>query len=58
MDNTERSDSVYVNPEEVENPNFIENSWEAVPTSSSLLPQRKRPPNIPSGHESDVCTSK
>ena len=42
MDNTERSDNVY---EEVENPNFIENSWEAVATSISLPPQRKRPLN-------------
>ena len=58
MDNTERSDSVYVNTEEVENPNFIENSGEAVATSSSLPPQRKRPLNKLSGHESDGCTSK
>ena len=53
MDNTERSDSVYVDTEEVENPNFIENSGEAVATSSSLPPLRKRPLNNPSGHESD-----
>ena len=58
MDNTERSDSVYVKTEEVENSNFIENSGEAVATSSSLPPQRKRPLNNPSGHESDGCTSK
>ena len=57
MDNTERSDGVYVNTEEVENRNLIENSWEAVATSSSLLPQRKRPLNNPSSHESDGCTS-
>ena len=38
MDNTERSDSVYVNTEKVENPNFNENSGEAVATSSSLPP--------------------
>ena len=57
MDNTERSDSVYVNTEEVENRNVIENSWEAVATSSSLLPQRKRPLNNPSGIENDGCTS-
>ena len=54
MDNTERSDSVYVDTEEVENPNFIENSGEAVATSSSLPPHRKRPLN----NESDGCTSK
>ena len=41
MDNTESSDSVYTNTEEVENPDFIENSGEAVATSSSLPPQRK-----------------
>ena len=58
MDNTERSDSFCVNTEEVENPNFIKNSGEAVPASSSLPPQRKRPLNNPSGHESDGCTSK
>ena len=58
MDNTERSDSVYVNTEEVENSNFIENSGEAVATSSTLPPQRKRPLNNPPGHESDGCTSK
>ena len=28
LDNTERSNSVYVNTEEVENPNFIESSGE------------------------------
>ena len=53
MDNTERSDSVYVNTEEVENPNFIENSEEAVAASSSLPPQRKRSLNNLSGHEND-----
>ena len=37
MDNTERSDSVYVNTEELENPIFIENR-EKVATSSSLPP--------------------
>ena len=58
MDNTERSDSVNVNTEEAENPNVIENSQEAVATSSSLPTQRKRPLNNPSGHESDGCTSK
>ena len=58
MDNTERSDSVYVSTEEVENPNVIENSWEAVATSSSLPTQRKRPLNNSSGHENDGCTSK
>ena len=58
MDSTERNNSVYVNDEEVENPNFVENSAEAVATSSSLPPQRKRPLNRPSGHESDGCTSK
>ena len=57
MDNTERSDSVYVNTEEVENPNFLKNSRETVATSSSLPPLRKRPLNNPSGHESDGCTS-
>ena len=57
MDNTERSDGVYVNTKEVENRNLIKNSWEAVATSSSLLPQRKRPLNNPSSHESDGCTS-
>ena len=34
MDNTERSDSIYVNTEQVENPNFIENSgkqWQLPP---------------------------
>ena len=58
MDNTERSDSVYVNTEEVENPNFIKNKGEAVGTSSNLPPQRKKSLNDPSGHESDGCTSK
>ena len=53
MDNTERSDSAYVNTEESENPNFIENSGRAVTTSSSLLPQRKRPLINPPGQESD-----
>ena len=53
MDNTERSDSAYVNTEESENPNFIENSGEAMATSSSLLPQRKRPLINPPGQESD-----
>ena len=56
MDNTERSDSVYVNTEEVKNPNFIKNSGEAVVTFSSLPPNR--PLNSPSGHESDGCRSK
>ena len=37
MDNTESSDSVYVNTEELENPIFIENR-EKVATSSSLPP--------------------
>ena len=58
MDNTERSDSVYVKIEEVEDSNFIENSGEAMATSSSLPPQRKIPLNNTSGHESDGCTSK
>ena len=58
MDNTEQSDSAFVNTDEVENPNFIKNSGEAVATSSSLPPQRKRPLNNPSGHGSDGCTSK
>ena len=58
MDNTEKSDSFYVNTEEVENSNFIKNSEEVVATSSSLPPQRKRPLNNPSSHESDGCTSK
>ena len=58
MDNTERSDSVYVNTEEVENSNFIENSGEAMAPSSSLPPLRKIPLNNTSGHESHGCTSK
>ena len=58
MDNTERSDNVYVNTEEVENSNFIENSGEAMAPSSSLPPQRKIPLNNTSGHESNGCTSK
>ena len=58
MDNTERSDSVYVNTEEVKNPNFIKNSGETVVTFSSLPPQRKRLLNSPSGHENDGCRSK
>ena len=58
MDNTERIDSIYVDNEEVENPSFIEYSGEAVATSSSLPPQRKRPLNNQSSHESDGCTSK
>ena len=48
VDNTERSDSVYDNTEEAENPNFIGNSGEAVATFSSLSPQWKRPLNNPS----------
>ena len=58
MDNTERSDNVYVNTEEVENSNFIENSGEAMAPSSSLPPLRKIPLNNTSGHESHGCTSK
>ena len=57
MDNTESSDSVYVNTEEVENPDFIENSGEGVATSSGLPPQKKVPLNNPFGHKSDGCTS-
>ena len=56
MDNTERIDSIYVDNEEDENPSFIEYSGEAVATSSSLPPQRKRPVNNQSSHESDGCT--
>ena len=44
MDNTESSDSVYVNTEEVENPDFIENSgvkeWQGPPV---YLHRRKYP---------------
>ena len=58
MDNTERSDSVYVNTEGAENPTFIGIGGEVVATSSSLPPQGKRLLNNPSGHESDGCTSK
>ena len=57
MDNTESSDSVYVNTEEVENPDFIENSGEGVARSSGLPPQKKVPLNNPFGHKSDGCTS-
>ena len=57
MDNTETNDSVYADTEEVENSNFIKNSGETVATSSSLPPQKKRPLNNLSGHESDGCTS-